>query len=181
MSDDPTLHELLASIDAVQGLYPGGIPEVLLSAPIQEPSSSLEPIACTRWGAERSNCLFVVGTGDVPSPEEGPAWELLLAAVTKGMGRPGESVAIIHVSEGQSENEALLDEIRSVGPKVVVMLGGGLVPLLGGNEAGRGWFQLGGSNTLVTHRLLAVLSDAQLKREFWHDLKAVLKELGTDS
>ena len=141
-----------AYLDSIQRDYPYGIPR-----------SALRPAA-------RTQVLFV---GEVPGaaagdPYQGPAGELLKAAITKGMKLALGDVAVaLPPFEGGAG--ALAARVAEMRPRCVVCLGKAGCEALSESVKGQNVPEI-----IVTQDLNAVLAGAEAKRTFWEDLKKAM-------
>lgn len=129
-------------------------------------------------------------------PFVGKAGQLLTAAITKGLGVSRESVYICNVIKCRPPDNRtpLPDEISAcsgflkkqldlVNPRVIVALGGPAAKFFIPSELGitklRGsWHEWNGKKIMPTFHPAYILRNPPAKKEFWEDLKEVMKEVG---
>lgn len=188
MAGTSALFEVVAYLDAVQDLYPGGVP--LQSS---EEESARPSAGVSLWGNECAPLLFVVDLAQEQSsagtPFSGERGELLEAAVTKGLKLELDQVQLLLTAPQRSLGAAGLAAVgrelavRLAASRAVwaVVLGGLLGEAVFSKDGGlvkRGeWCQVGAVRLLLTHELDLVLQSKSAKREFWSDLQQVLARL----
>lgn len=156
MQSAVTQRSIIASLQALRPLYPGGIPERFF-----------------REASKRPAQLVFIHEGELRPEEQ----QLLHAAIEKGMKLKAGEVTIKSGAELQG---AALPGTVLQGAVAVVLGRLALENIIGGSAASvsRGTLvQALGGQLVLTHPLSDVLRDAALKREFWGDLKIVLASL----
>jgi len=169
MTLTPANKDLLLYLDSTRDLYPTGIARANKTAKL----------------------MFVAaeeGLGSYLGAE--PNWsgekaELLEAAVIKGLKLPISEVCVLSVSNiSNAEAVELVEEkVACLQARVVVVLGLEAAKKLFNPSSGRQNAVLGEETTLCgtiavcTCELTTVLKDSAKKKEFWQDLKKVIKYL----
>lgn len=144
--------------------------------------------------------------GEGPGAEEdrlgepfvGKAGELLTQAIVKGMGLRREDVFIGNVvkcrppdnrtplpDEIATCQEYLFKQLELIAPEVIVCLGAVATQVVGKTSASitkiRGtWHEWNGIPVMPTFHPAYLLRNPAAKRDFWEDLKQVMKKLGIE-
>lgn len=189
------MQDCLAFLSSAGAVYPGGVPENYIAAPLEAESTEL-----LRTGVgDPSSGLVFISSETINSEDSGverSRWPLkvesaalLEAAVSKGMQRSADSVFVFNPiglcsgSMSMSETCSLFkNEFQSLQPEICVVLGeqafntlmdSELIPVDSGEFNPGAWV----GNMRITHELSKVLHSQDCKREFWADLKAVMQAL----
>ncbi|MCC6931705.1 MAG: uracil-DNA glycosylase [Deltaproteobacteria bacterium] len=174
-----------------------------------------EALNCSRCRLSETRLHVVFGVGQISSPQvafvgEGPgaeedkkgvpfvgrAGELLIAAITKGMGLKREDVYICNVIKCRPPDNRtpLPDEVEAcyhflhkqlllVKPRIIITLGQPAQKALCNIDIGitklRGqWQSWQGIKLMPTYHPAYILRNPSAKRPFWEDLQEVMRELG---
>ena len=153
-------------------------------------------------GCRTSPLIAFVGEG--PGEEEdksgepfvGPAGQLLNSAIVNGLKLKREDVYICNLikcrppgnrnplpNEISSCSQYLLSQLLKINPRLIVSLGGSASKYLLSSEEGitklRGkWYEWNGFKVMPTFHPAYILRNPAAKKDFWADLKMVIKELG---
>ena len=141
-----------AYLDSIKRDYPFGIPRACIK---------------NTYGKK----VFFIGEiqgAAAHNPFIGPAGELLSSAIRRGMKLEFEEVEVFQLG-AENESATLVGLLATAKPTCIVCLGEQAAQVL--RESGA---TLGSAHLCVTKTLTEVLSDAELKRTFWEDLKRVL-------
>jgi hypothetical protein len=179
------LRDVILYLDAVQELYPGGIPDGVIrddetvSAPaVHVETPTLTFITAVFSGAdEKYSCPF-----------SGPEGELLAAAISKGLKLGTRQATLLALFRDSSEDDRagrfresrrseIISDLKVSSTRAVVVLG----PLAAEtffsgvpfDELRGTWQNLSGLPTLVTHGPDEVLKSPQIKKQFWLDLQQI--------
>ncbi len=173
-----TVHtDVLAFLDSIQSGYPYGVPSSLIS-----PKTDIahEPQIVRTAPLE---VIFVAENKDATKedPWKGPAGELLLMAVDKGMKKAKNVVGFLPLPLHSPIEVLKKINDKNAPARVVVCMGEEVARLvLGGEVVTKGiWTTTVGGNlpVLPTVSPQEVTSTPAAKREFWEDLKKVLVKL----
>jgi len=145
-----TPRELLAWLDSMAPLYPGGVPRAVIGAGAPAVALSVEPLV-----------TFVV------PPQSGAGQALIEAAIVKGLKLSPAAAPIL------SEPP----DAPPPGQGPVVFCGPAALPPQVAAERGV-WFLWHNRSALVTLDPAEVVADPELKRVLWEDLKKVAARLG---
>jgi hypothetical protein len=168
--------DVVALLDSLAPLYPGGVPRVeQKSAPTPEKAGST---AVAVYGVHAAS-LIVLGLS-APAPTnpflDGAAGELLIAALTKGLKIDLAAVAFVAVAAG-TDPAPVVAVLQSLGGRVGLAFGEGVVPYLGNGAPVEGWLTHRAVRWRVAPTPHAVVADSRLKRALWLDLQAIGVEL----
>jgi len=168
--------DVVALLDSLAPLYPGGVPrfeQKSLSA-VEKPARSGVAV----YG-DSAAPLVVLGLGDPTATNpllEGPAGELLTAALTEGLKLDLGAVTFVAVVAG-ADPAAVGAALNPLGCRCGLALGEDVARYLGEASPEDGWLTRGAVRWRVTPTPRAVVADSRLKRALWNDLQAVGSEL----
>lgn len=195
--EEPSLRDFLLYLEAVAGLYPGGIPEDSIQNGLAELEEgySQQLGQVVHWGSQVATVAFLMTAEAAPVETSRPrlfgaAGELLRAAIEKGMRLSIFEVGFIRCFSEQVVDDqtrqgwrSTVEQVFDSSPsKVIVALGDGSWELLvdqdmRGKICRGSWFDFRSALVMPTHSLETVISSADAKREFWCDLQQVMAKL----
>lgn len=158
--DDSKTFDPAVLLDKVARLYPGGVPNVLIQAPREEPKV-LE-------AAPRVLFIVVHSSGTVPAADA----DFLVSVASKGM-KLSESEYTVSTAADLSQAEELLRKVCSTQqPRAAIIFG---APILSGPEPLDGLSSEAGRVLVLRGPELSHLaSNADAKRNFWKVLQGIL-------
>lgn len=158
--DDSKTFDPAVLLDKVARLYPGGVPNVLVKAPREEPQ--------VRETAPRVLFIVVHANGKVPQADA----DFLASVASKGM-KLSESEYVVTTAADLSQAGTLLRESCAANhPRAAIIFG---APILSGPEPLAGpSSEAGGVLVLRGPELSHLASNADAKRNFWKVLQGIL-------